>query len=87
MCIRDRVPNVACGVENLSGRRMDQAQLTEAQTTHMILFHYGDALLLTDDGYISVEGSLYVVDYSKDPRIPRPKMWREVFCHTERTHS
>ena len=80
-------PTVACGMESLSGRRMEQAQLTEARTSHMVLFHFGDAVLLTDDGYVTINGVLYVVDYTRDPATPRPGMWREVFCHVERTKS
>lgn len=79
------VSGVACGVEDLSGRRLEQAQLIAAETSHMILMRTGDAALLTDAGYISVEGTLYVVDYRQDPRNPRPKMWIEVYCHVERS--
>src|SRR4051812_42035720 len=76
---------VPCGLEDLSGRRLEQAQLIAAETSHMILMRTGDASTLTDAGYISVEGTLYIVDYRQDPREPRPKMWLEVYCHVERS--
>ena len=81
------VYDVGCNVEDLSGRRLEQAQLSAPETSHMILMRAGDAGLLTDDGYILCDGTTYVVDYQKDPRVPRPGMWVEVFCHVERTQS
>jgi hypothetical protein len=78
-------PNVGCGVSDLSGRRLEQAQLVASETTHMILMRAGDAAVLTSSSYVSTGGTLYVVDYTTDPRIPRPGMWLEVYCHVERS--
>ena len=76
-----------CGIEDLSGRRLEQAQLSAPQTSHMVLFRAGDASTLSSDGYLQVNGQLFLVDYPKDPRQPRTGMWLEVYCHMERTAS
>lgn len=78
---------IRAGIEDLSGRRLEQAQLIAAETSHMILFRAGDATTLTPASYVSCDGALYVVDYTKDPRKPRAHMWLEVYCHVERTQS
>lgn len=75
---------VACGVSDLSGRRLEQAQLVSAETTHMILMRTADTETLTDSGYVFCDGVLYIVDYHQDPRSPRPKMWLEIYGHVER---
>lgn len=77
--------NIGMGVTDLSGRRLEQAQLIASETSHMILLRNGDATALTPAGYIQVDGITYVVDYTQDPRTPRPDMWVEVYCHVERT--
>lgn len=85
--------SVGAGIEDLSGRRLEQAQLMVAETTHMILLRYADAQALPPQGYIQVvdPGSgattLYIVDYFQDPRIPRPRVWTEVYCHVMRSNS
>jgi len=76
---------VACGIEDLAGSRLEQAQLQAVETTHMIVMHAGDAALLPLRGYVNVENLLYIVDYSRDPRTPRANMWTEIYCHVERT--
>jgi hypothetical protein len=77
--------SVRNGLEDLVGKRLEQAQLVSAETSHTILLHTGDADTLTESGYIRCEGVLYIVDYKMDPRVPRPGMWTEVYCHVERT--
>ena len=82
---------VGAGIQDLSGRRLEQAQLMSAETTHMILLRYLDAGALPVQGYVKVTDpgngvvTLYVVDYLMDPRVPRPRVWSEVYCHAERT--
>lgn len=84
---------VGAGVEDLSGRRLEQAQLMSAETSHMILLHYPDAAALPNQGYIRITDpgssavTLYVVDYLQDTRQPRPRLWIEVYCHVERDNS
>jgi hypothetical protein len=78
---------IAAGIEDLTGRRLEQAQLSAPETSHMILFRALDALTLTADGYVSIEGVLYIVDYFIDPRKPRAGTWKEVYCHVERVSS
>lgn len=78
------IESVSCGLQNLSGRRLDQAQLESALTTHMILFHFADvAGELLNSCYIAVDTVTFIVDYKRDPRQPRPGMWLEVYCHLE----
>lgn len=69
------------GLQDLSGRRLEQAQLVSSETTHCAVFNAKDVPLLDESCYISIEGTLYVVDYKLDPRQPRPGMWLEVYCH------
>lgn len=84
------VSQVGAGIEDLSGRRLEQAQLISAETSHMILARYADAQALPAQGFIRVTDpgsgvvTLYVVDYAQDPRKPRPRVWTEVYCHAER---
>lgn len=77
---------VACGVTDIAGERQEQAQLDMPKTTHMILFRGADATLLQPSGYIQVSGVLYIMDYPIDPRVPRPGVWLEAYCHVERTN-
>lgn len=83
--------SVGAAINDLAGRRLEQAQLVSAETTHMILLRYADALSLPIQGYIRVTDpgsgvvTLYVVDYAQDPRQPRPRVWVEIYCHVERT--
>ncbi len=87
------VSQVGAAIEDLSGRRLEQAQLMSAETTHMILLRYADGLPLPNQGYVQVTDpgsgatTLYIVDYLLDPRAPRPRVWTEVYCHVERTNS
>jgi hypothetical protein len=82
--------SVGAGVEDLNGRRLEQAQLISAETSHMVLLRYPDAQALPKQGYVKVTDpgnsvvTLYVVDYTLDPRVPRPRVWVEVFCHVEK---
>lgn len=84
-------PGIGAGIEDLSGRRLEQAQLMSAETSHMVLLRYADAQALPNQGYVQVTdpntgiATLYVVDYTQDPRNPRPRVWVEVYCHVERT--
>lgn len=78
---------IAAGVIDLAGRRLEQAQLIAAETSHMILMRAGDTTALLDSSYISCDGVLYIVDYTQDPRTPRPNMWLEIYVHVERTNS
>ena len=81
---------LGAGVTDLAGRQLVQAQLVSAETTHMVLLRYLDALQLPARGYLSITdpgtlvATLYVVDYTQDPRVPRPRVWTEVYCHVER---
>ncbi|HZP06772.1 MAG TPA: hypothetical protein VFB43_17870 [Terracidiphilus sp.] len=83
-------PSAGVAIEDLSGRRLEQAQLEAAETTHMIVLRYADAVNLPKQGYLQVTDpgsgtiTLYCVDYAKDPRIPRPRVWVEVYCHVVR---
>ena len=87
------VSQVGAGIQDLSGRRLEQAQLMSAETTHMVLLRYADALPLPNQGYLQVTDpgsgavTLYIVDYTQDPRVPRPRVWTEVYCHVMRTNS
>jgi hypothetical protein len=76
---------VGANVEDLAGRRLEQAQLIAAETSHMILMHAEDAAVLPAQGYVQIDGTLYLVDYTQDPRNPRPNMWTEIYCHVERS--
>jgi hypothetical protein len=81
---------VGAGINDLAGRRLEQAQLISAETSHMILLRYADGLALPPQGYIQVTDpdtaavTLYVVDYIQDPRKPRPRVWTEAYCHAVR---
>jgi hypothetical protein len=78
-----RAQKVRCGVDNLSGRRLEQAQLTNSEVSAMIVFRKGDAALLDKSCYVVVDGVTHVVDYLMDSNEPRPGMWLEVYCHIE----
>lgn len=84
---------VGAGIEDLSGRRLEQAQLISSETSHMILLRFLDAQPLPAQGYVQVTDpgtgvvTLYIVDYLEDPRKPRPRVWVEVYCHVERDNS
>lgn len=84
---------VGAGIEDLSGRRLEQAQLMASETSHMILLRYPDAAALPQQGYVQLTDpgsglvTLYIVDYFQDPRMPRPRAWTEVYCHVMRTNS
>jgi hypothetical protein len=86
------IASAYAGVEDLSGRRLEQAQSVVADTTHMILFRYMDGRAVPSQGYISVTdpdtsiATLYVVDYPIDPRNPRPRVWSEIYCHATKGH-
>jgi len=80
----------AC-IEDLTGKRLEQAQVVGAETTHLITLRYLDSLALPVMGHIQVEDpntgvvTLYIVDAPPlDPRVPRPRVWAEVYCHVER---
>jgi hypothetical protein len=79
------VTTCRAGVSDLSGRRLEAAQLIASETSHLIVLRFGDAMALTASGFISCDGVLYIVDYLQDTRTPRPKMWLEVYCHVERS--
>lgn len=87
------VSGVGAGITDLSGHRLAQAQLENSETTHMVLLRYTDAQPLPQQGYISVVDpgngavTLYIVDYLSDPRMPRPRVWVEAYCHVMRTNS
>ena len=76
--------DIPCGVTDLAGRRLEQAQLIAAETTHMVLMRANDGSVVTDSSYLDIDGLTYFVDYRQDPRKPRPKMWTEIYCHVER---
>lgn len=69
------------GIQDLTGRQLEQAQLVSSETTHCVVFQAPDVPLLDESCFIQIEEVLYVVDYKLDPRDPRPGMWLEVFCH------
>ena len=76
---------IPCGVSDVTGRRDEQAQLSASVTQHTIVMRYADAASLTASSYVLCDDVLYVVDFTEDPRKPRPKMWLDVFCHVERS--
>lgn len=78
-----RVQGIRMGVTDLSGKRLEQAQLIAAETSHMILARAADITALDNSCYIVVSGTTYVVDYTTDPRKPRPGVWTEIYCHVE----
>jgi hypothetical protein len=86
-------PGIGAGISDLAGRRLEQAQLISAETSHMILLRYADSLSLPNQGYIQMAdpntgtATLYIVDYTQDPREPRPRVWVEVYCHVGRDNS
>ena len=79
--------NIRAGISDLTGARKEQAQLTSAETSHVILFRTEDVSALPVQGYIqdTVTGTVFLVDFQTDPRKPKSGMWVEVFCHAERT--
>lgn len=80
--------NIRAGIEDLTGRRLEQAQLVAAETSHMIIVRTGDAAAINAQGYVQDGvGTLYIIDYIRDPRQPRARMWTEIYCHVERTTS
>lgn len=83
-CVTIKASGLHAGVEDLSGRRLEQAQLIASETSHMILFRRNDVGGILDSScYVVLEGATYIVDYMTDPRKPRPNMWVEVYCHVE----
>jgi len=77
--------NVYAGQEDITGARVDQQQLDNAESNHVITFRKPDAALLSRSGYVRIDGVLFIVDYFSEPNAPRPGMWLEVYCHVERT--
>lgn len=87
------VSQVGVGISDLAGRRLEQAQLMAAETTHMLLMRWVEAQPLPPQGYIRVTDpgsglvTLYIVDAPPlDPRVPRPRVWVEIYCHVTRTN-
>lgn len=79
-----RSQNVRVGITDLSGRRLEQAQLVSSETTHLIVMRASTGAVLDRNCYIvDAEGTTYIVDYTLDPRVPREDMWLEVYCHVE----
>lgn len=73
--------SIRVGVTDLTGRRLEQAQLVASETSHMIVCRAADSLLLDSSCYVTVDGITYVVDAITDPKVPRPGVWREVYAH------
>lgn len=86
-------PQVGAGVEDLSGRRLEQAQLMSAETSHMVLLRYADGVGLPAQGFIQITDpdtavvTSYIVDYLQDPRQPRARVWIEAYVHAMRTNA
>jgi hypothetical protein len=86
-------PNVGAGIEDLSGRRLEQAQLMSSETSHLIFMRYADAVSLPQQGFVQVVDpdtgitTDYVVDYLNDPRQPRARVWVDAYCHVMRTNA
>jgi hypothetical protein len=81
-----RSSGIRVGLSDLTGRRLEQAQLIASETSHELLFHTGDTRTLDQSCYVVVAGTTYIVDYLIDPfpsRAQRPGMWVEVYCHVE----
>ena len=78
------VAKVAVGVEFLSGRRLEHAQLIASETSHMFVLRALDAKVVTDSCYFRVSGVLYEIDYLAPNIDMRPGNWQEVFCHVVR---
>lgn len=68
---------------DLTGRRLEQAQLVASETSHMFVMRFQDAEGMDKSCYIVCDGITYIVDYFTDPRVPRHRMWLEVYCHVE----
>lgn len=75
---------VVVGVEFLSGRRLEHAQLISSETSHMIVLRGLDAKAVTDSCYFQISGVLYEVDYLPPNIDVRPGNWQEVYCHVVR---
>ena len=78
------VAKVAVGVEFLSGRRLEHAQLISAETSHMVVLRELDAKAVTDSSYFNIGGVMYEVDYLPPSISTRPGNWQEVYCHVVR---
>lgn len=78
--------NVPCGVSDLTGHVREQIQLSSPETTHRVVMYGADGAGVKESGFLNIDGTLYVIDYKTDPRIPRPGMWTEIYCHVQRTN-
>jgi SPP1 family predicted phage head-tail adaptor len=73
---------IAANAEDLSGRKLELAQLISAETTHRFTVRY-DAQI-TSDGHISFDGSVFAIDYLRDPGEPFRKFYLEIYAHKVR---
>jgi hypothetical protein len=82
--VTTRAIGIRMGVEDLTGKRLEQVQRVNSEISSMIVMHAADADTLNDSCYITADGNTYIVDWILDPRAQRPGMWKEVYCHIER---
>jgi SPP1 family predicted phage head-tail adaptor len=66
-------------VEDLAGRRLEQAQLSNVETTHMFKVWYTPAI--TFDCFISFAAAIYAIDYILDKGKPVRNMYMELYAH------
>jgi SPP1 family predicted phage head-tail adaptor len=74
-----KVANQWAGIIDLSGRRLEQAQLVSSETTHQITIRHNVAV--DSSCFILSDGVRYIVDYLLDPGFPRRGVWTEIYCH------
>jgi hypothetical protein len=80
---------IRCSVADISGSRLEKAQLVSSETTHAIVVRYQDGKNITGDMFFLVEGILYVLDNrpldAYPDRAQQPNMWLELNAHVERS--
>jgi len=70
---------VPSGVEDLSGKRLEQAQLINNETTHLVSMVFRPNV--SESCYILYGGRLFAVDYLLDPGVPLRGMFLQVYAH------
>ena len=67
------------GIQDLTGKRLEQAQAVSSEVTTQITMRANP--LLVSSCFIQTDSVLYVVDYLLDPGEPRNGYWIEAYCH------
>lgn len=73
---------VWASVEDLGGRRLEQAQLLEAETTHRFVIRYIPNM--QSDVFVVFDQVTYYVDYIRDPGYPMRRRYLELLAHKVR---